>query len=240
MPATRISRHYPHLTPAERASAALQAMARGGDDDLAGLIDTCPRRLYRSTDEEYVSIMDASRAFAWRVTVVIQAMLADLRAEVLAAEAVAATLNVTRSLAERANDEGFYDGWCYARRQMPASVASAADGSDDGMDVQPDDPADLTPEAGSTFDRVALGLTAAAAAPIAAIRARLATFVDALDRFCQEHFALGGLELLRAWKCPTVGVEEAIKKRSLPPPSARLLQEYAEAFGQIYGAVRPA
>jgi hypothetical protein len=41
---------YDRLTPEERFSLDVEAMARGDEDESRRLVDTCPRRNYRMTD----------------------------------------------------------------------------------------------------------------------------------------------------------------------------------------------
>ena len=48
-----LARNYHVLTPAERFSLALEAMARGDDPEFKRLQDTCPKLLYEHNDAEY-------------------------------------------------------------------------------------------------------------------------------------------------------------------------------------------
>lgn len=66
MPATdrRVARHYPLLTPSDRASLVLQTLGREDRVDLDRLNGSCPRRTYVAPDDAYVRRLKAMSEFA--------------------------------------------------------------------------------------------------------------------------------------------------------------------------------
>ena len=75
-----VSRHYAALTPAERFSLTIEAMARGDGNDADKLEDTCPRFNYYSEDVEYRDRMKRAYLIALLATINLKWRVEQVRA----------------------------------------------------------------------------------------------------------------------------------------------------------------
>ena len=72
-----IRKQYDKLSPSERFTMLLAALARQDDSERQALLETCPRKTYRMTDPAYSNHLSAARQLADMVTfdVITQAYL---------------------------------------------------------------------------------------------------------------------------------------------------------------------
>jgi hypothetical protein len=131
-----IVHRYDRLEPEERFRAALEADARGDDDERRRLIDSCPRLTYKMNDAAFTDRVDAAHAMATSIAVDLGPRLANLRM-------LAATPET-----------------------LPHAVALGVDvGAEDPGDLTPEDVADIVAETmGKAFDKAEVHLRSQAAA----------------------------------------------------------------------------
>lgn len=64
-----ITKLYPRLTPDERLRLTVAAMARGDERETLSLMMSCPRHLYKITDDAYLDRVETLRVMALTVLV---------------------------------------------------------------------------------------------------------------------------------------------------------------------------
>ena len=108
-----LSKLYSELTGEERFKAFLAAMTRGDDKDTQRLVDTCPRKDYRTTDAAFSDRMNVTRLLA--ATFALD-WLRDERALVVTELAIKHYLNLLQALFS-AYSQGVNDNWMKGERK---------------------------------------------------------------------------------------------------------------------------
>jgi hypothetical protein len=128
-PAAKLSRHYDALSGAERFVAAIEAMARGDEEEERRLDDACPRAAYTIDEPAYRDRMSHSFAAS---AIAAMSVVRDLDA-LRAVAAVRDVVAMFRAFVAEGAEDAFYSGW-YARggRRLRSGVRDPGGGRSGG------------------------------------------------------------------------------------------------------------
>jgi hypothetical protein len=140
MTGASLAKHYDQLKPGERFTLTLEALGRDDDPEIARLRSTCPKKVYRQSDEAYAGRMEASQIVGLAVCLEVMPLVARIQILQLLAETAVDWMEPAEHLMLMAFDEGEYCGWRMAHPDAAAEpVAGDAEEPTEAGEPRTDD-----------------------------------------------------------------------------------------------------
>ena len=220
---------YDRLDPDERFRLGLKAAARGDEEDMKRLRDTCPRETYTANDTAFTNRISGSQKMTMKLFQLLTLSLTKLRTLTAFREALPYTfdncINEARLAYLRGHERGASRAWEAAgkngnppiRLWKKAELEDLHTIEDHFREKLVFSLLDEVEERERRTARVAL------------------TVWEAFANVCNEHLQLEPETLLGAWYKPLLPEIEELESLPDPPEvDPKILQEYEEAFRQVW------
>jgi len=225
----KLGKLYDRLDPDERFRLGLKAAARGDEEDMKRLRDTCPRETYTANDTAFTNRISGSQKMTMKLFQLLTLSLTKLRTLTAFREALPYTfdncINEARLAYLRGHERGASRAWEAAgkngnppiRLWKKAELEDLHTIEDHFREKLVFSLLDEVEERERRTARVAL------------------TVWEAFANVCNEHLQLEPETLLGAWYKPLLPEIEELESLPDPPEvDPKILQEYEEAFRQVW------
>ena len=225
----KLGKLYDRLDPDERFRLGLKAAARGDKEDMKRLRDTCPRETYTANDTAFTNRISGSQAMTMRLFELLAPSLTKLRTLTAFREALPYTfdncINEARLAYLRGHERGASRAWEAAGKNgnPPIRLWKKAKLED------------LHTIEGHFREKLVFSLLdEVEERERRTVRVAL-TVWEAFAKVCNEHLQLEPETLLGAWCKPLLPEIEELETLPDPPEvDPKILQEYEEAFKQVW------
>jgi hypothetical protein len=228
-----VSRHYGLLSPAERLTLTLEAMARDDEEETSRLQGSCPRKSYTQADAQYADRLAMVFDIMALVCMDLRYMMGKLHVLEWTRDAhlsICSAHHITAALA-------FVDG-VRCEKGLRQTEFFAGSDQPEGDEENPDETADHSPllayeERGRRMEAVQRraeeftkeGLAAFCHA-VDGIAQDLVDSWAAFDRFSRERLGVSAEILLRAWGFPFLDeLMETLKRHDELTPNVERVNE---------------
>jgi hypothetical protein len=225
----KLGKLYDRLDPDERFRLDLKAAARGDEEDMKRLRDTCPRETYTANDTAFTNRISGSLNITMMLFELLAPSLTKLRTLTAFREALPYTfdncINEARLAYLRGHERGASRAWETAGKNgnPPIRLWKEAELED------------LHTIEGHFREKLVFSLLdEVEERERRTVRVAL-TVWEAFANVCNEHLQLEPETLLGAWCKPLLPEIEELETLPDPPEVAlKILQEYEEAFKQVW------
>ena len=225
----KLGKLYDRLDPDERFRLGLKAAARGDKEDMKRLRDTCPRETYTANDTAFTNRISGSQAMTMRLFEHLAPSLTKLRTLTAFREALPYTfdncINEARLAYLRGHERGASRAWEAAGKNgnPPIRLWKKAKLED------------LHTIEGHFREKLVFSLLDEVEERERRTARVALTVWRAFARVCNEHLQLEPETLLGAWCKPLLPEIEELESLPDPPEvDPKILQEYEEAFKQVW------
>jgi hypothetical protein len=225
----KLGKLYDRLDPDERLRLGLKAAARGDKEDMKRLRDTCPRETYTANDTDFTDRISGSQAMTMRLFELLAPRLTKIRTLATFREALPYTFNHCINEARLAYPRG---------HERCASRAWEAAGKNGNPPIRLWKAAkleDLHTIEGHFREKLTFSLLDEVEGRERRTARVALTVWEAFAKVCNEHLQLEPETLLGAWYKPLLPEIEELETLPDPPEvDPKILQEYEEAFKQVW------
>jgi hypothetical protein len=225
----KLGKLYDRLDPDERFRLGLKAAARGDEEDMERLRDTCPRETYTANDTAFTDRISGSQAMTMRLFELLAPRLTKLRTLTAFREALPYTfdncINEARLAYLRGHEKGASRAWEAAGKNgnPPIRLWKKAELED------------LHTIEGHFREKLVFSLLDKVEERERRTARVALTVWEAFAKVCNEHLQLEPETLLGAWCKPLLPEIEELETLQDPPEvDPKILQEYEEAFKQVW------
>ena len=225
----KLGKLYDRLDPDERFRLGLKAAARGDKEDMKRLRDTCPRETYTANDTAFTDRISGSQAMTMRLFELLAPRLTKLRTLTAFREALPYTfdncINEARLAYLRGHERGASRAWEAAGKNgnPPIRLWKKAKLED------------LHTIEGHFREKLVFSLLDEVEERERRTARVALTVWEAFAKVCNEHLQLEPETLLGAWYKPLLPEIEELETLPDPPEvDPKILQEYEEAFKQVW------
>ena len=235
----KLGKLYDRLDPDERFRLGLKAAARGDKEDMKRLRDTCPRETYTANDTAFTNRISGSQAMTMRLFELLAPRLTKLRTLTAFREALPYTfdncINEARLAYLRGHEKGASRAWEAAGKNGNSPIRLWKEAAQEDNVLMEAELEDLHTIEGHLREKLAFSLLdELEERERRTVRVAL-TVWRAFAKVCNEHLQLEPETLLGAWCKPLLPEIEELETLPDPPEvDPKILQEYEEAFKQVW------
>jgi len=225
----KLGKLYDRLDPDERFRLGLKAAARGDEEDMKRLRDTCPRETYTANDTAFTNRISGSQKMTMKLFQLLTLSLTKLRTLTAFREALPYTfdncINEARLAYLRGHERGASRAWEAAGKNGNPPIRLWKEAKLE----------DLHTIEGHFREKLVFSLLdEVEERKRRTVRVAL-TVWEAFANVCNEHLQLEPETLLGAWCKPLLPEIEELETLPDPPEvDPKILQEYEEAFRQVW------
>jgi hypothetical protein len=236
----KLGKFYDRFDPDERLRLVLKAAARGDEEDIERLRDTCPRETYTANDIAFSGRIRGSWKMTMMLCQLLTPSLTKLRTLAAFREALSHTfdhcINEARLAYLKGHEMGVSRGWEAAgKKGDPPPIRLWKEDAQEKNPVMRAELADLHVIADHLREAIAGFLLNELEELERRTVSEALSIWEAFTTFCNEQLQLEPETLVQAWFEPMLHEIEELENLSDPPtPDAKELQKYEEAFKQAW------
>jgi len=225
----KLGKFYDRLDPDERFRLGLKAAARGDEEDMKRLRDTCPRETYTANDTAFTNRISGSQKMTMKLFQLLTLSLTKLRTLTAFREALPYTfdncINEARLAYLRGHERGASRAW----------EAAGKNGNPPKRLWKEAELENLHTIEGHFREKLVFSLLDEVEERERRTARVALTVWEAFAKVCNEHLQLEPETLLGAWYKPLLPEIEELESLPDPPEvDPKILQEYEEAFRQVW------
>jgi hypothetical protein len=252
----KLGKLYDRLDPDERFRLGLKAAARGDEEDMKRLRDTCPRETYTANDTDFTDRISGSQAMTMRLFELLAPRLTKIRTLATFREALPYTfnhcINEARLAYLRGHERGASRAWEAAGKNGNPPIRLWKKAAQKDNALMEAELADLHTIEGHFREEIAAFLLDELEARKRLTASVALTVWRAFAKVCNEHLQLEPETLLGAWCKPLLFEIEELETLQDPPEvdlkirqkygkalvDLKILQKYEEVFKQVWEDMR--
>jgi len=236
----KLGEFYDRFDPDERFRLVLEAAARGDEEEIERLRETCPRETYTASDIAYTDQISGSLKITMMLCQVLAPSLTEIRTLAAFREVLSHTfdhcINTVRLAYLRAHERGVSCAWKAAGKKGDPPIRLRKEEAQEEDDpVMEAELGDLHVVTGHLREAIAGFLLNELEGQERRAVSEALTIWEAFTTFCNEQLHLEPETLLQAWFKPMLHEIEELENLPEPPEvDVKELQNCAAAFKQAW------
>jgi len=236
----KLGEFYDRFDPDERCRLVLEAAARGDEEEIERLRETCPRETYTASDIAFTDRISGSLKITMMLCQLLAPSLTELRTLSAFREVLSHTfdhcINTARLAYLRGHGMGMIRAWEAAgKKGDPPIRLRKEETQEEDNPVMEAELGDLHVITGHLREAIAGFLLNELEGQERRTVSEVLTIWEAFTTFCNEQLQLEPETLLQAWFEPMLHEIEELEKLPEPPEvDVKELQEYEAAFKQTW------